>query len=60
MSIQAEKSRGLLGVKAEVVVAGEFAYFFFLQPKVTPPSRGALPNAKSTDKKVEKHQVSAP
>lgn len=64
MSIQAEKGRGLLGVKAEVVVVvvmvGEFAYFFFSQPKVATPSSGALPNTKNTDKKVKRHQVSAP
>lgn len=58
MSIQAEKGRGLLGVKAGVDEG--FAYFFLLQPKVTTPSREALPNAKSTDTKVGRHQVSAP
>lgn len=33
MSIQAEKSRGLLGVKAEVVVAGGVCLFLFLATK---------------------------
>lgn len=39
---------------------GELSSFFLLRPKVVTPSREALPNAKSTDKQVGRHQVSAP